>query len=335
MTLEMVVEAEQWRAHLHRLRADVPGLIPVAKGNGYGFGIDLLAAEAAALDVGTLAVGTYAEIGSTADFPGAVLVLSPWRPSEPAPLDDPRVVHTVSRLEDLAMLAATGRRPRVVLEVATSMRRHGIDAQRLDQVVPHLPAVQALGWALHLPLTGDTVGQARTLTQAARAVADLPVWVSHVPADRLDEVGDRVRLRSGTLLWLGAPGALVVQASVLDRHDLQRGDRFGYRQRRARRPGTLLVVSGGTSHGIGLRAPSPATSVRRRGVALADGGLDALGQARSPFVVGGRHAWFAEPPHMQCSLVWVPSNVPAPAVGDVVPARVRHTTTLVDRVVLV
>jgi hypothetical protein len=67
-------------------------------------------------------------------------------------------------------------------------------------------------------------------------------------------------------------------------------------------------------------------------VALARGGLDAVGRARSPFLVGGRHAWFAEPPHMQCSMIWCPDGVAVPAVGDPLPAQVRFTTVLVDEV---
>jgi hypothetical protein len=33
-------------------------------------------------------------------------------------------------------------------------------------------------------------------------------------------------------------------------------------------------------------------------------------------------------------MIWCPPEVPVPSVGDAVPARVRHTTTLVDEVVL-
>jgi hypothetical protein len=120
---------------------------------------------------------------------------------------------------------------------------------------------------------------------------------------------------------------------VLDVHRLERGERFGYRQRPARTGGVLLVVSGGTAHGIGLAAPTPATHLRQRAVALAEGGLAASGLARSPFVVGGTHAWFAEPPHMQCSMVWSPSRSAVPAVGDLVDVRVRHTTTQFDEIV--
>ena len=59
--------------------------MPVAKGNGYGFTLGRLARRAAWLGVDTLAVGTYDELPHVADrFGGDLLVLTPWRPSEPA-----------------------------------------------------------------------------------------------------------------------------------------------------------------------------------------------------------------------------------------------------------
>jgi alanine racemase len=334
MSLRMVVDATAWRRHLMSVQQVTPGLVPVAKGNGYGFGIGLLAAEAAALGLDTLAVGTYPELAAAAGFPGARLVLSPWRPWVPTPTDDPHVVHTVSRLDDLARLAALPHRPRVVVEVLTSMRRHGIAPDRLSAAGPMLDGVAFQGWSVHLPMVGDTVAEAARLAHAARAVADGTVWVSHVPAERRGEIGGDVRLRVGTGLWLGDSSLLTVRSRVLDVHRLAPGESYGYRQRSLRRGGTLLVVSGGTAHGIALTAPTPATTLRQRGVAAADGGLQALGRARSPFVVDGRTAWFAEPPHMQCSMILAPGGSAIPSVGDEVTVRVRHTTTMVDEVVL-
>ncbi len=330
----MVVDATAWRRHLMSVRDDTPGLVPVAKGNGYGFGIGLLTSESIALGVDTLAVGTYPELTPAAGFPGSRLVLSPWRPYVSTPTDDPHVVHTASSLDDLARLAALPHRPRVVIEVLTSMHRHGIAPTRLAAAGPMLDGIAFEGWSLHLPMTGDTTAEAARLARSALAIADGPLWVSHVPVERLAEIGGDVRLRVGTNLWLGDPDVLEVHSHVLDVHRLEPGEAYGYRQRSLRRGGTLLVVSGGTAHGVGLAAPTPATTLRRRGVAAADGGLQALGRARSPFLVDGRTTWFAEPPHMQCSMILAPSGAAIPSVGDDVAVRVRHTTTLVDEVVL-
>lgn len=335
MPLTLQVDAARWRDHLKSFAAAHAGLVPVAKGNGYGFGTRTLAVEAAALGADTLAVGTYDDLDAAAGFNGELLVLSPWRPGAGPPAGP--VIHTVSRLADLRALAqADGTPPQVVVEVMTTMRRHGIAPEEIAEAADLLGGVRFRGWALHLPLGGDRTKQARTLGRSATAAAQGPLWVSHLgesgAAALAEETSTEVRQRIGTALWLGARSALRARATVLDVHELRRGDRYGYRQRRARRAGRLLVVAGGTAHGIALEAPAPAASLRQRAVSVAKGGLEAAGRALSPFHVAGRRRWFAEPPHMQCSMIWLPGDVPAPAVGDELDVEVRFTTTAFDEV---
>ena len=90
MSLTLHVDAARWRAGLSRTLDAQPTTVPVIKGNGYGFGRGVLAREATALGVDTIAVGTYAEVpAALTDFgspDGDVLVLSPWRP-----FDDPDI----------------------------------------------------------------------------------------------------------------------------------------------------------------------------------------------------------------------------------------------------
>src|SRR4051794_24148099 len=134
MALTLAVDGDRWRAHLRATADATPGLVPVAKGNGYGFGLARLARKAQWLGADTLAVGTYEELPEVATrYPGDLLVLTPWRPFHPLP--DPalsrRVIHTVSRPDDLAGLLAAVPDARFVLELATSMRRHGMTAQEL------------------------------------------------------------------------------------------------------------------------------------------------------------------------------------------------------------
>lgn len=335
MPLTLQVDTARWRDHLKSFAAAHAGLVPVAKGNGYGFGTRTLAAEAAALGVDTVAVGTYDELDAAASFRGELLVLAPWRPG-----DEPHaapVIHTVSRLADLRELARLDTTaPHVVVEVMTSMRRHGIAPDEIQEAATLLDGVRFRGWALHLPLDGDRTEQARTLGRRATAAASGPLWVSHLgeaaAAALAEETGIEVRQRIGTALWLGSRAALKARATVLDVHELRRGDRYGYRQRRAPRAGRLLVVAGGTAHGIALEAPTPAVSLRQRAVSIAKGGLEAAGRALSPFYVAGKRRWFAEPPHMQCSMIWLPNDVQRPDVGDELDVEVRFTTTAFDEV---
>ena len=93
-------------------------------------------------------------------------------------------------------------------------------------------------------------------------------------------------------------------------------------------------MSGGTAHGIGLESPMSGSGLRDRAATVARGGLDAAGRVRSPFWVDGEQRLFAEPPHMQASMLFLPGGAAVPEVGDPVDARVRYTATTFDRVEL-
>jgi alanine racemase len=341
MSLSLYVDGDRWRSHLRGVLAAQPALVPVIKGNGYGFGAARLARKAGWLGVDTVAVGTYAEVEAVRSrYDGRLLVLTPWRPFEPQVVHDDRVIHTVGRVEDLQALAARQDRPRVVLELMTSMRRHGFSARGLREAAALLDrGVRVEGVALHLPMAhGSHLGEVdRLLTDVV--AAGLPtqrVYVSHLTDGEMTSLAGsypdyELRPRIGTRLWLGDREALTVRASVLDAHPVERGETFGYRGRSAPVAGTILVVSGGTAHGIGLEAPPAADTLRSRAVAVAKGGLDAAGFVRSPYTIGGKQRLFAEPPHMQASMLFLPQGAALPAVGDEVEVRVRFTTTTFDR----
>jgi alanine racemase len=343
MALTLTVDGDRWRTHLRRVADATPGLVPVAKGNGYGFSLGRLARKAGWLGVDTLAVGTYEELPEVATrYDGDLLVLTPWRSFQPAP--DPslagRVVHTVSRPADLAGLLEAQPGARYVLELETSMRRHGMTAPELWDLATRLGG-RLEGVALHLPLAtgeGHRAEAERLLTDVvAAALPSTTVWVSHLSeaelaALRTSYAGLTLRPRIGTDLWLGDREALRITATVLDVHALKRGDAVGYRGRTAPRDGHLLVVSGGTAHGIGLEAPKGETGFRARAAVVARGGLDAVGLTRSPFWVDGKPRLFVEPPHMQASMLFLPGDAAVPEVGDLVDARVRYTATTFDRV---
>jgi hypothetical protein len=347
--LTLYVDQARWRAHLDSVVAAVPHLVPVAKGNGYGFGVPRLAELAQELGATTLAVGTYAEVGEALEhFAGDVLVLTPWRPFEARASYSGRLVHTVGRLEDLTGLATASRdtdldaggQVRIVLELITSMKRHGFTPAGLREAADHLAGVTVEGFALHLPMShGSHLGEVeRALTDlVASGIETRRLYVSHLTDAELATLRSsypdfEICPRIGTRLWLGDRGALRVRSTVLDVHEVERGDVFGYRGRSAPKHGHLLVVSGGTAHGIGLEAPTAGATMRDKAARIAKGGLDAAGFVRSPFTVGGKQRLFAEPPHMQASMLFLPAGAPVPAVGEEVDVQVRFTATAFDQI---
>ena len=361
MSLTLTVDGDRWRSHLLATVAKHPGIVPVAPGNGYGLTVGRLARRAqwlaehadetgARLDL--LAVGTYDEIDQAATrFDGDLLVLTPWRPFGAAlDLDErtaSRIVHKVSRPDDLVALRERDPGDRLVLEQLTSMLRHGMTRRDLATAAEAIRATGTgrgglRGVAMHLPLNTTS-----HLSEVSRLINDvvasgLPtrtVFVSHLTHSELARLATSypdftVRPRIGTALWLGDRGALAVTATVLDVHDVERGEVFGYRGRSVPKAGHIVVVSGGTAHGIGLEAPTGDQSLKARAATLARGGLDAVGFVRSPFPIDGKQRLFAEPPHMQASMLFVPSGARVPRVGEEIEVRVRFTATDFDRVVV-
>ena len=195
---------------------------------------------------------------------------------------------------------------------------------------------------MHLPLNTTS-----HLSEVSRLLNDIvasglptrTVFVSHLTRDEHASLATTypdftVRPRIGTDLWLGDRGALTVSSTVLDVHRVDRGDTFGYRGRSVPKSGHIVVVSGGTAHGIGLEAPTGDQSLKARAATLARGGMDAVGFVRSPFSIDGKQRLFAEPPHMQASMLFLPSGARVPRVGEDIDVRVRFTATDFDRVVV-
>jgi hypothetical protein len=279
-----------------------------------------------------------------------------------------RVIRTVASVDALRALAAGPGSVRVILEAHTSMHRFGFSESELlealadDDIRAAMERGRVLveGLAVHMPIAqpaddvpppGVRDGSAKArevmrwagLWQAKTAVwpgHNAPantIWVSHLDDDELavvrSSLGEAVlRLRTGTRLWLGDRGALKAVGTVLAVHPLVSGTHVGYRQRSGPKQGTLVVVSGGTSHGVGLAGPSPAATIRQRVTTAGIGALDAAGRAMSPFTWQGKQRWFAEPPHQHVSMVWLPHECVLPQVGDEMSSDVRFTTSRFDAV---
>ena len=70
--------------HLATVAEATPGIVPVAKGNGYGFGLPRLAEESPSDSVPTaIAVGLPSEVAAVRDrFAGDIVIMMPWRPDD-------------------------------------------------------------------------------------------------------------------------------------------------------------------------------------------------------------------------------------------------------------
>ena len=181
MSLVMHVDTAAWRSHQDAVLAGDRLTVPVIKGNGYGFGLERLAGEVAAVRAGV--------------FTGDVVVLTPWRPGDPiveqmldeAAQSGSGVIMTVSRVADAQALAESRPGLRVILEVLTSMLRFGLAPQEFRHAVAACQdRLEIVGWTIHLPMTGEHLQEATDLATSAVAACKVPLWVSHLDDDELD-----------------------------------------------------------------------------------------------------------------------------------------------------
>ena len=219
------VDGLRWREHLAAVAAATHGLVPVIKGNGYGFGLELLAAEASRLGVDTVAVGTPAEVAAVrAAYGGDIVICILADPGPAGRCPGRRSVGDHHGVPAGRPQTAGGRRP---AERPGAGRGADLDAPArdhgrcLDRVGPLLSGLRFEGWTIHLPLPADgRYAEAELLSRVALAVRPGPLWLSHLPSEKTAALarqlggasGDPapVRLRLGTRIWLGAktPGGL-------------------------------------------------------------------------------------------------------------------------------
>lgn len=374
MTFSLTVDATKFRGHLVSVMNGYAtagaDLVPVIKGNGYGFGRDLLASEASRLGCNRIAIGTIWELGQTlADFSGEIVILEPFNSNDELAVakwrehlkhNADRIILTVSNL-DLAAVRAAGAR-NIYLEGKTSLSRFGILPFDL-QSITNFTDLKVLGLSLHLPIAqratkvgatteissafnGAVLSQSMTETwnwivlyQELATKHSLPkhLSLSHVSESQVSSLKKMMQsynfdlnleVRVGTKLWLGEPSALQVTGTVLQIHEVTHRQTVGYQQSDSGSNKRLIIVSGGTAHGVAMSAPSNASSLRKRGVAIAEGFSQAIGKVRSPFTHNKVNLDFVEPPHMQVSMLW--SNDPSIAVGDTLACNVRNTTSSFD-----
>ena len=343
--------------------------VPVIKGNGYGLGQELLAATAMDLGADTIAVGTVFEIESVVSITqGDIVVLQPFDPRDSGAAAkwweigekfySGRIIRTVSNLEALIELATGAGGVRMILEARSSMLRFGFTEPELVGALANSEIRSALaagrifieGLSVHLPIERSALDshavevmrwaglwEDETAVWEGYSPPAPLIWVSHCTDSELATIRQSVselivRMRVGTRLWLGDRSALSAYGTVLAVHPVAEGVKVGYRQRSAGKNATLVVVSGGTANGIGLSAPSPTSSLRQRVTSFGIGALDATGRAMSPFKIGGKQRWFAEPPHQHVSMLWLNNESVLPQIGDHISAEIRFTTTRFDSI---
>ena len=192
MTFDLHVDVESWREHLAAVLAEHPGLVPVAKGNGYGFGIDLLGAETGRLGLGALAVGTRYEVARPARRTPATSSCS--RPGTTASTRCPsRTTRRSARCRRSRRCTHSRHPGRRRASSSRSRRRCTGTACRTtgSSRWPRSSTGLTLeGFALHLPLAEPKLGRlAETEALIARLWgAALPVerlWVSHLSPSEL------------------------------------------------------------------------------------------------------------------------------------------------------
>jgi hypothetical protein len=293
-----------WRERVRQRAAGHPGLVPVIKGNGYGFGRAALAREAATLGVDEIAVGTVHELAGI-EFDGRIIVLTPVLASERASATaPPNAVFTVGNERDRV---ATGGYPTIV-KIAGSMRRYGFDLASLSTETPG-------AFALHLPLDATSESKLAEVNDVAARLADgSTLYVSHLSA--VEEASVRaanpavaIRQRVGTALWLGNKADVQLTADVIDVRPVRANDRAGYRQGAVPSDGSLVMVTAGTAHGVG---PLP------------DG--------RSPFHFARNRLALHEHPHMHTSMLFVPTGGTCPVPGDRLDVQQPLTRVWPDKV---
>lgn len=307
MAVRLTVDESAWSAHVEATAAAHPGLVPVVKGNGYGFGRSMLMPRAATL-AAEIAVGTVFEAD---DVPAGrtAVVLTPAL-SFPDELPETAVL-TVGAPAHVDALHAAGRSNDVIVKLASSMHRYGAAPESLPTLLRSCDraGLRVVAFALHLPLAGDEasrLGEAR----AWAGRIDRPLWVSHLRPESVAELGDDVRVRVGTALWHGDKSALHLGTDVLDVHEVSGGSTAGYRAAAVPSDGWLVLAGAGSAHGV---AP--------------------LDDGRSPFHFARRRLAMLEPPHMHTTMLFVPTAAgPPPEVGSMLDLQRPLITTMVDQV---
>jgi alanine racemase len=308
VTLRLTADRQRWHDHIDAVVASYAPVrvVPVVKGNGYGFGRSTLFPVAA--DVSDMVcVGTVHELDGVPPTSTPV-VLTPH--SGPC---HGNLVHTVGNARDVNGLEAGAR---VMVKLRSSMRRYGAGRAELPALLDAIErcGLDVVAYSIHLPLVGDDEDRmAEVVDWLPATQSGVPLWVSHLGPDaarRLADVAGReIRIRLGTALWHGDKSFLHLGADVIDTCPVAAGERVGYRSTPVPADGTLVMIGCGSAQGV-----------------------SSLADDRSPFHFRRQRLALVEAPHMHTSMAWVGAGDAVPQPGDIVDVQRPLITTLVDEV---
>ena len=315
MTLRLTVDENAFRSHVASVAASTPHLVPVIKGNGYGLGRARLIELVNELlpSTNTVAVGTIHE---AADIPRqyAVHVMTPVGDFDHVEIPANAML-TVGSRHDVDVLARRAWKGRVVVKLASSMRRFGATHDEFADLVQDVARIGGVihACAIHPATAGTDADRLAEIHAWLPVIPDcVTVSVSHLGPSSLESLrslSDRrtIEARLGTALWHGTKEHFALRADVMRVEPCHVGETAGYRASRIEHDGHLVVIGAGSAHGV---------------TPLANGD--------SPFHFGRQRIPLVEAPYMHSALAVIPLGSPLPAAGDLVDVQRPLTTVHPD-----
>jgi len=313
MTLRLTVNRQAWLDHV-RLTASQHGtVLPVVKGNGYGFGRPILFEQTAHL-ADHVAVGTVYE---ATDVPPSLtpVVLTPAGTHLPSSLPAHAVL-TVGSLDHVAALRSRNWHGSVLIKLQSTMQRFGVSGSELTalQSACEQASLNVIGYSIHPPLNADGQDRSGEVSCWLELLTDnLPIHVSHLTAEQINSLRSQFPnhtfvSRMGTALWLGDKSMMKLTAEVLDVHAVE-GGTAGYRSTALPGSGHIVIVGAGSAHGVS----------------------EIVGVG-SPFHFSQQRVALVESPYMHSSMLFVPVGQPIPRVGESVDVQQPLTRVSADTI---
>jgi alanine racemase len=313
MTLRLTVNRQAWLDHVRHTASQHGTVLPVVKGNGYGFGRPILFEQAAHL-ADHVAVGTVYE---ATDVPPSLtaVVLTPAGTHLPSSLPAHAVL-TVGSLDHVAALRSCNWQGSVLIKLQSTMQRFGVAGNELAalQSACAQASLNVVGWSIHPPLNNDNQDRSGEVSCWMELLHDnLPMYVSHITAEQIGSLRSQFPnhtfvSRMGTALWLGDKSMMKLTAEVLDVHAVDGGS-AGYRSTALPGSGHIVIVGAGSAHGVS----------------------EIVGVG-SPFHFAQQRVALVEPPYMHSSMLFVPVGQPVPRVGESVDVQQPLTRVSADTI---